>query len=268
MMVINLLRINFAKLNKGYTMKNFFLTLLIVSATIFSFSQEVSPTTSKFQFGLKGGMNIGWINTVSNNLVSQSPKISFSYGVMGDYFFAENYALSAELTLSTYKGGIGLSDKQTFINDQLNNPKPSSENLILEYTTQYVELPISLKFRTKEIGYIRYWGQFGLSPGFLTASRVSLSGDVPEAIKAIKGYDSYRTNEAEGDPFTKNAFDDQVFIIRTGLIIGGGIQYALPGNVSLYSGIRYDNGFINMFLKHKESNAKNNAVSLSVGILF
>jgi len=268
MMVINLLNINFAKLIKGYTMKNFFLTLLIVSATIFSFSQEVSSPTSKIQGGIKVGMNVGWINTVSNNLVAQSPKLSFSYGAMVDYFFSEKFAFSTELMLSTYKGGIGLSDKQTFTYDQLNNPKPSSENLILNYKTQYVELPLSLKFRTKEIGYTRYWGQFGLSPGFLTASRASLSGDVPDAIKAIKGSDGYRTNEAEGDPFTTDAFDDQVFIIRAGLIIGGGIQYALPGNVSLYSGIRYDNGFINMFLKHKESNAKNNAVSISVGILF
>lgn len=267
MMVIKLLRINFANIKYRSTMKNIFLTLLIVSIVKFSFAQEKTDY-SKFQGGLKFSTNIGWINAVSNNISGEGARLSISYGVMADYFFAENYALAFELLSSSYRGAIKLNEAQAFTHESFNNPKPSSQNLILNYNTQYVELPISLKFRTKEIGYIRYWGQFGLNPGVLVGSRVGLGGDVPEEVKQVVGYDGYRTNHSEGDVFATDKFDDKVFLIRSGVIIGGGIEYSLAGNARLYGGLRYDNGFINMFLKDKNSNALNNAISLSVGIMF
>jgi len=248
-------------------MKNIFLTLLIVSIVKFSFAQEKTDY-SKFQGGLKFSANIGWMNAISNNISNEGARLSISYGVMADYFFAENYALAFELLSSSYRGAINLNESQTFVHESFDDPKPNAQNLILNYTTRYVELPISLKFRTKEVGYIKYWGQFGLNPGVLVGSRVGLGGDVPEEVKQVVGFDGYRTNNSEGDQFATDKFDDKVFMLRSGVIIGGGIEYALAGNASLYGGLRYDNGFINMFLKDKNSNAVNNAISLSVGIIF
>jgi hypothetical protein len=56
--------------------------------------------------------------------------------------------------------------------------------------------------------------------------------------------------------------------MRLPLIIGGGIEYNLSGNTSLYAGLRVDNGFTNTFNKDEKTKANLNYVSITAGIFF
>jgi hypothetical protein len=225
---------------------------------------QLSYSQTEFRFGLKGSANLGWIQPTSKNIERDGLKLGFSYGIMGDFYFKPNYAISGELLISQVNGGMSLVNDQIFTSDTSNSVV---SNLSYAYKIQYAEIPVSLKLRTKEIGYLTYWANFGAAPCFLISARASLSGNLPASIASQDPTD-YRVNDDEGDPFTTNNFDDQVFLIRMPLIIGGGVEYKIAGSTSLVGGIRLSNSFTDMFVKDKNVSAKNNFISITVGVFF
>jgi hypothetical protein len=239
-------------------MKNATILVLALMVSQLSFAQD-----GEFRFGLKGAANIGWINPISKGLENNGVRLGFSYGIMGDYYFQPNYAVSGELLISQINGSLNLLDPQTFEADT--NVSVSDANY--KYNMQYLELPVSIKFRTKEIGNLTYWGNFGFAPSFLLNARASIKGTLPQALVDLDPTD-YRVNNNEGDDFTSRDFDDRVSIVRFPLIIGGGVEYGMAGNSSLYAGIRFNNSFTEMFIRDKKIDARNNFVSLNVGIFF
>ena len=240
-------------------MKNITILTLALLLTQLSFAQN------SFRFGLKGASNFGWLSGTDKTIENDGTSVGFAYGLMGEYAINSTYGLHAELLLSQINSKFNLTSEQSFVND-INNTKISSLNY--KYTIQYLEIPMSMKFNTKEIGNLVYYGNFGFSPGFALNARASItSGDIPQSIKDLDPTD-YRVNDDEGDDFTLDNFDDKVFLFRFPLIIGGGVEYRMAGSTSLQAGLRFANTFTDMFVKDKTADAKNNYFAVSVGVLF
>ncbi|MDC0468396.1 PorT family protein [Bacteroidia bacterium] len=240
-------------------MKNSTILMLALLITQLSFAQN------SFRFGLKGASNFGWLSGNDKTIENDGTKIGFAYGLMGEYAINSTYGLHAELLLSQVNSKFNLKSEQSFVND------PNStvvSNLNFKYVIQYLEIPISMKLNTKEIGNLVYYGNFGFSPGFALNARTSItSDDIPKSIQDLDPTD-YRVNDDEGDAFTLNNFDDRVFLFRFPLIIGGGVEYRMAGSTSLQAGVRFANTFTDMFVKDKTADAKNNYFAVSVGVLF
>lgn len=239
-------------------MKNATILVLALMLSQLSFAQD-----GEFRFGLKGAANIGWIKPVSKGIENSGVKLGFAYGIMGDYYFQPNYAVSGELLISSINGSFDLLDPQVFQADT----NFSATDVNYTYKAQYLELPISIKFRTKEIGNMTYWGNFGFAPAFLMNARASIKGTLPQALVDADPTD-YRVNDNEGDPFTSIGFNDRVSLVRFPLIIGGGVEYGMAGNTSLYAGIRFNNSFTELLIRDKLIDARNNYTSLNLGIFF
>lgn len=242
-------------------MKNATILVLGILITQVSFAQQ------KFRFGLKAATNLGWLAGTDKNTVNDGIKAGFAYGVMGDYYFDEDhkYALSTEILLSTVRTSFNLNSDQSFTGDTSNT---ILQGLNYDYKVQYLEIPVSIKFRTKDIGNMAYWGNFGFSPGFALNARTSITAsNMPAAIADLDPTD-YRVNADEGDDFAVTNFDDKVFLVRFPLIIGGGVEYKMAGNTAIQGGIRYANTFTDMFVKDKDVVAKNNYFAISLGVLF
>jgi len=240
-------------------MKNITILTLGLLLTQLSFAQN------SFRFGLKGASNFGWLSGTDKTIENDGTSVGFAYGLMGEYAINSTYGLHAELLLSQINSKFNLTSEQSFVND-ISNTKISSLNY--KYTIQYLEIPISMKLNTKEIGNLVYYGNFGFSPGFALNARASItSGDIPQSIKDLDPTD-YRVNDDEGDEFTLDNFDDKVFLFRFPLIIGGGVEYRMAGSTSLQAGVRFANTFTDMFVKDKTADAKNNYFAVSVGVLF
>ena len=240
-------------------MKNVTILLLGILFTQSSFAH------GEFRFGLKSATNLGWLSGTSRNITNDGVTAGFAYGVMGDYYFKPNYAFSTELLLSTVKSRFTLTSDQIFKND---TGSTVLTDLNYTYNVQYLEIPLSIKFRTKEIGNMTYYGNFGVSPGFAINARATVeSSNMPQVITDLDPAD-FKVNDVEGDFFEVDNFDDKIFLVRFPLIIGGGVEYKLPGNTSLQGGIRYANTFTDMFVKDKIADAKNNYFAISLGVLF
>ena len=239
-------------------MKN--VTILVFGMLI----TQLSFAQGEFRFGLKGSSNFGWVGGTSKNIVNDGTTVALGYGIMGDYYFKPNYGISAEIMLSNIKSKFKVTEPLAFnsaMSDTVND-------LRYEYNIQYLDIPLTMKIRTKEIGDMTYFGQFGVSMGFALNAKTSIvSTGLPKSISDQEPTE-YRVNGAEGDAFTVNNFDDKVFLFRLPLIIGGGVEYKMAGSTSLQIGVRIANAFTDMFVKDKTAIAKNNYVALSVGVLF
>ena len=140
---------------------------------------------------------------------------------------------------------------------------------------QYVNIPLFIKMKTKEIGYLTYFGQFGLNTSIKTKARSTDAGDIISA-----------TNLASSD-LDDLDIEKEVNLFKLAGSIGGGFEYNLSESTSLSVGIVFDYGFTSLtkktsdhviaiengqatteFESYTDQNNKANAVRLTIGILF
>jgi hypothetical protein len=122
----------------------------------------VHAQDESFRFGIKAAPNLGFIHPDTKELKNDGSRLGFTFGLMGDFLFGSNnrnYAFSTGLYLNSVGG------KTTY-------PSPlGGTNLGTETKLQYIELPLTLKLMTNEIGYITYYGQIGFGTAFNIAAK-------------------------------------------------------------------------------------------------
>jgi Outer membrane protein beta-barrel domain len=117
---------------------------------------------------------------------------------------------------------------------------------------QFVDIPFSLKLKTNNIGYMRYYGQFGFLAGFM--------------VKANQDVDFDENNFGYTDKTKRNNQSDFGFF-NFGLNVGLGIEYNIAGNTDITVGLGYHNAFVDIW---KEDDAKltSNYLTLNFGVFF
>ncbi|MES2780261.1 MAG: porin family protein [Bacteroidota bacterium] len=238
-------------------MKKIILATLAISFVI--------SATAQIKIGIRVAPQITWSTSDNKNTETNGTRINAAYGLMLDYFFTENYALGTEIGIQSFGTNLNLSKtRYTSITYNYGASSVSNlEDLKYDYQLRYVAVPIILKMRTNEIGYLRYYAEFGYSSGFLIRSKADVSMDKLQL-----------TNVNINDPDAEDQFNietqkysDKVSSYRGALIIGAGIQYNMFGNSMLVAGLRYDNGFTSFTKDERWSTALSN-IALNIGVLF
>jgi hypothetical protein len=107
----------------------------------------------------------------------------------------------------------------------------------------YINIPIALKMKTKEIGYLTYFGQFGANIGINTKSRAT---DEAFKLNTTSSTTTYTAATNEKLEMTEGSQ-----LMRLGLQIGGGAEYNFSGSTSLLLGITYNHYFTNALRNEK-----------------
>ena len=206
---------------------------------IFCFCMQVMHAQkSDFRFGLKAMPTLVWLKSDTKGVSNDGTKLTFSWGFLAEYYFADNYAIASGVELVSRGGKIRVLD-----------------TLKYNYRLKYIDLPINIKMRTNEIGYIRYFGQFGFTPGINIGAKANI----------------------DSKSFSKKDEDvkSEIAPFNVALNIGLGIEYSLGGNTALVISTNFNNGFLNISKKHKDAIGNNvdfkiisNYVALNVGVLF
>ncbi|MCO5275167.1 MAG: PorT family protein [Flavobacteriales bacterium] len=197
------------------------------------------------RFGIKVAPNFGWINPDTKELKNDGARFGYTFGLMGDFMIGanQNYAFATGLFLNNVGG------KSTYPSDK--------QNLITESKYQYIELPLTLKLKTNEIGYMTYYGQIGFGTAF--------------NIRAKSDLDTFN-ERGEIVRVTDEDIMDNTQLFKASLIVGAGLEFNFSGNTSAMIGVTYNNGFtnINKDIKvgDKELKAKQNYLELSLGVFF
>lgn len=235
-------------------MKNLLLITALSAATI-------GTASAQFEIGLKVSPSITSLRAespkstaIGDNFASAGSKLGFGGGLVVDYFFGENYAFSTGLLL-TGKGG-------TISYNETKNSTGGGNGLnftnSLKISTQYLELPVSVKLFTNEIATdTRLYFQVG--------------GSLNVPIGTRMDGEKYYTDPSNN---TSIKASDYVLFIDADALAGLGAEYQLGKSTKLFAGLSYHRGLVNIdhyFEKtrgFKDVTIKNSSFSLDVGVKF
>ena len=235
-------------------MKKIFAIISVVCITGIVAAQDNKPET-KFRFGFKVAPSIAWMKPDVKYFSSDGSRIGFIYGLMFDYNLSKNYAIGTGIEVS-YRGGK-LKYNYDFSSGNTIHTYSGDDT----YMLKYIELPVTIKMKTNEIGYMTYFGQFGLQPAF----KISAKEDYAQK-KTTPSVTPKDTSETD--------VNVDVSPINLSLLFAIGAEYRISGNTSIVVALQFSNGFTDVLTgtNHDDTSTELKAISnyfsLNVGVFF
>ncbi|MBL7682928.1 MAG: PorT family protein [Flavipsychrobacter sp.] len=228
------------------------------------------------RFGAFIAPNSGWMKPTANKsddklfIVDKgSSQMGFAWGLMMDYYFAENYGIATGFQLNRMGGNISITQNPAVTQPVAINQVRSAD---FTYKVQYLEVPFGLKLRSDDLGGIRVFGQIGISAGITLSKKAT--------------YDVVFTDTAAGTAIEKRATGENEKISGLGITpillqmnVGGGIEYAITEKMSIYAALLFNNGFtpdatnpkeldLDFKGKFSDGNVRMNNIALRIGLFF
>lgn len=218
--------------------------LMLILLTPMAFSLDPSG----FRFGLKASPSIAWMRPETGDYTSDGIRIGFSYGFVGDIRLGDFYDFSTGISINMVGGKLVYPYMY---------PETGEVENARTYKLNYLEIPLTIKMHTQEIGYLTYYGRFGFGAGVNLRSKAS---------------DTYISG---GNQITVERDDikSDTRLLRGSMIVGLGVEYSLGGRTALVGGLTFNNGFTNVLKGTNDAvgrkpSAINNFVELTFGIMF
>ncbi|HEX7368013.1 MAG TPA: porin family protein [Pelobium sp.] len=208
-------------------MKKLLLATVFALSTVTLFAQD---TYKGFKLGITAHPNFGWIKSDVPDIKSDGLRAGFSYGLVGDFYFADNYAFTTGLQLST-------------INGQTVNESALHKGEQRIYKLQYLEIPAKVKLVTSDMNGLRFYGEFGLGNAFNVSAKQVVKGGVGTATA-----------------------DDDIAFYRASLIIGGGTQFYVGEKTAIDVGLSFNNGFTD--IRRGTGTLKSSYLGLNLAVYF
>jgi hypothetical protein len=156
-------------------------------------------------------------------------KMGYNFGLLVDYFFGDNYAITSGLTINTTGG------KLEYLSSGNNTVEARPR-----YNLRYIEIPMGLKLRSEDLKRMNIYGRFGLSPQLNIMAK-------------------------DNDD---NGISDEVKLLDLGYHIGGGIEYSVGGKNALVFGLLFNNGFMDITSSSYHDKAILNRLVFEFGFIF
>ena len=217
-------------------MQKYILSLIILLSASQLFGQGLS-------FSVVLDPQITWMNSDSKKIEREGTKFGFGGGLVLDQYFKENYAFSTGIFLQGMGGNLRYLDSIDFTSGGRQDTLPAGSTI--NYNMQYITIPISLKLKTNEIGYFKFFAHLGMNAHM----NVKATGDV-ESV-GIKGED----------------IRDEINFFMMSYFFGGGLEYSLGGNTALIGGIYWSSGILDVTV-NEAYRANLSGITLRVGIKF
>ncbi|MDQ3048224.1 MAG: PorT family protein [Bacteroidota bacterium] len=251
-----------------------------------------------FRFGLKITPSVNWYKPEGKIMSGNGAGVKFGGGLILEFRLAKVASLQTGIQIDMdggkikYNNGGYNTNGANTVNYYYNNP----DDEIIEYTTfppnpsshthyqlnerqykaTYITVPLALKLKTKEIGTMTYFGQFGVNSSFRWKAKAT------DKVTVLDAMNYGATDTKSNVDITKD-----MSFYTAALNFGGGAEMNLSGSTSLIFGLNYNLGFTNVvksdsnYLGKQTNDAngvptvskmpqsiKSNAVVLTIGVLF
>ena len=212
-----------------------FLVVLILSS-ISLFSQNA-------KFGVYIDPQIVWLSPDSKDIIDDGAKAGFSGGLIINKYFQKNYAIQTGIALGTQGGKLRFGTESYFTSYEETDTLPVGTTV--DYTLNYITIPLGLRLKTNQIGYFSYYARVGLTNQFnIKAKATSSEGTLEE-----------------------NNIGEEIFFYNLAYHFGIGIEYSISEDTAIDFGITYHNGFIDV-MNDKNVIANSRNLALTIGIIF
>ncbi len=215
---------------------------------VFAFITSMLWSQEKFSGGIYVSPEISWFKPTNKQVEKEKGRMSFGFGLTSDIALTNAFSLNIGLGFSNVGGSLKYLDSIPKIETADTTYTHLAANTVLKYKLQYLEIPIAIKGKTKEIGFISYFIKFGVNPMIRYKSLADVTVDSGDDIK----------QEVRSFSFAYH--------------IGAGITYSLKGETKLlFEGV-FKNGLsdIDKITTYKDKDYKNilNVIEIRVGIIF
>lgn len=226
----SLIHLNMCLKHSSIAALSFFLSFFagtVAAQDYYSSAYQYKPVS----LGITFAPNLSWLRYGDNNDYSNDLRFGFSYGLLADFAFSENYYFSSGLLINT------LNAKSSYLQQGTSTPP-----LTYHYRIQYAEIPLSVKLKSTQRYFRSYYGQFGFSTGLRVSAKQQ--DDVTDG----------RTSMGSDANF-----------LRLALQIGGGVEWQLDHNLVMMTGLSFNNGFTRAI---KAGEPRSSYVAFNFGIFF
>lgn len=198
---------------------------------------------AQVKFGVFVDPQYTWMTAETRDANSDGGYFGLAGGLSIDNYFAKNYALSTGVSLGTQGGSIKYTNEKTIkIGNSSDTTLPPSTTV--DYKLQYITVPLGLKLRSNQIGYITFYAKIGVTNQFNINAKASSS-----------------EGTLQKDPIQK-----EIFWYNLAYHFGGGIEYAIGEDTALDFSLIYHNGFLDVTNSDPRFNSR--VLSLRIGVLF
>jgi len=200
-----------------------------------------------FKFSVLFDPTIVWIQSDTENVIPDKPRLGFNFGMLVDYYFAYNYAFVTGISIFNTGGTLRYTDGITKfrIKDNYVTIAPDSN---IKYNIQYIRIPFALKFKTHMIGRMVYSANMGLNPMMRTSANAVFEDE-------------------NKDKYNKVNVNDEVNLFNMGWHFGGGTSYSLGGDAAIFAEISFMNTFLDITATANDMITSKN-LALRIGIVF
>lgn len=267
-------------------MKRIFLFVIVscfagsAIAQKYEYGDPVSVTNSRdVRIGVVVAPTISWMKPTANKsddrlyiVNSEGSKTGFMWGLMIDYFFAENYGISTGFQVNSTGGKIIAALNPNVIPPTVNN---LVHEAYFDYRLQYLELPFGIKLLSDDLGKgVRVFGNIGISAGVVISKKANYEVTFTDGT-SFNGKDSIRTVVGEKEKIQGTGITPALLSLN----VGAGLEYPLSGKLRLYTGVFFNNGFAPDVTNPKDydldykgnftdANTRLNNIALRIGIFF
>jgi len=231
------------------------ITGMILLALGVNLNAQSEGNEKSFRFGLGIEPSFNWLKPDNaKDFASGGMQMGFGVGAVTDFKLGENVWLSTGFSMDFSGAKLNYLDNNNgkdttgyYVYDDaivdIETLAAADSATYMSYTgyllserqmkVNYVNIPLMLKMKTNEIGYLTYYGQFGLLAAIKTKARandnVTLSGS--------------------GSTLSDLNIDSEIGFLKSALTIGGGGEYAVSGSTSIFFSVAYNYGFTSITKK-------------------
>ncbi len=217
-------------------MQKYILSLIILLSSCQIFAQGLS-------FSVAFDPQVTWMTSDSKKVEKNGNNFGLGGGLMMDHYFKENYAFSTGIFIQGTGGNLMYLDSVDFVFGGVRDTLPAGSTV--NYKMQYLTIPLSLKLKSNEIGYSRFFAHLGIN----THINLKANGTV------------------ESMDISKEDISDEINWFMVSYFIGGGIEYSLGGNTALIAGVYWTSGIWDV-TKNTAHSANISSLGLRLGIKF
>lgn len=242
-------------------MKKLLVSLLVfvgLTAANLVQAQDDGVEVSRLRFGGQLSPVASWLTSDNSQVKSGGVNLGIKLGAIGEYNFAKNYSIAAGIGFGFNQGGkLQFPQGGDLLpkSELPDIPDPEKRNLPADtkitYKLTFIEFPISLKLRTREYGYMRYFAELPIiTLSAITAGKANIDAANIDVNKQKVTDDMKRLNAQWG--------------------LGGGVEYNFSAENALVVGAYYNQGFFDLTKNYggTKDKAVDHNITLRIGVLF